>query len=66
MSRTHRGRAVHGRWAIAGLVGLLAFAWTAESTAQTNQFNPYFGKNRVKYDDPDWHIYDTDHFEIYY
>ncbi len=66
MSRTHRGRAVHGRWAIAGLVGLLAFAWTAESTAQMYQFNTYFGKNRVKYDDPDWHIYDTDHFEIYY
>lgn len=33
--------------------------------AQT-QFNPYYGKNRVKYDKFDWYIYETDHFEIYY
>ena len=29
-------------------------------------FNPFYGKNRVKYDKFDWHIYTTDHFEIYY
>ena len=29
-------------------------------------FNPFYGKNRVKYDNFDWHIYTTDHFEIYY
>ena len=35
--------------------------------AQTaDQFNPFYGKNRVKYDKFDWHIYETDHFEIYY
>ena len=66
MSRTHRGRTVHGRWAVAGLVGLLTVGWAAESMAQSNQFYPYYGKNRVKYDDPDWHIYETDHFEIFY
>ena len=65
MSRTHRVRTVYGRWAVAGLVGLLAFGWAAESMAQS-QFNPYFGKNRVKYDDFQWHIYTTDHFEIFY
>ena len=27
---------------------------------------PYFGQNRVRYDKFDWHIYQTDHFEIYY
>ena len=27
---------------------------------------PYLGKNRVKYDKFDWHIYTTDHFDIYY
>jgi hypothetical protein len=27
---------------------------------------PFYGKNRVKYDKFDWHIYTTDHFEIYY
>ena len=30
------------------------------------QFFPFYGKNRVKYDKFDWHIYTTDHFEIYY
>ncbi len=33
--------------------------------AQT-PFVPYFGKNRVHYDKFEWHIYKTDHFEIYY
>ena len=27
---------------------------------------PYFGKNNIHYDKFDWHIYTTDHFEIYY
>ena len=36
-----------------------------EMSAQS-QFIPYYGKNRVKYDKFDWHIYTTDHFEIYY
>ena len=66
MSRTHRGRTVYGRWAVAGLVGLLAVGWAAESMAQNQQFAPYYGKNRVKYDDFEWHIYETDHFEIFY
>src|SRR5687768_107813 len=29
-------------------------------------FVPYFGKNRIKYDHFKWHIYVTDHFEMYY
>jgi hypothetical protein len=33
--------------------------------AQT-QFAPYYGKNQVHYDQFEWHIYKTDHFEIYY
>jgi hypothetical protein len=37
----------------------------AELFAQT-PFVPYYGKNRIKYDRFDWHIYTTDHFEIYY
>ena len=44
--------------AVAGGVG-------AQLHAQQD-FNPYWGKNRVKYDRFDWHIYETDHFEIYY
>ena len=37
----------------------------APVTAQT-PYIPYFGKNRVKYDHFKWHIYVTDHFEMYY
>ena len=33
--------------------------------AQT-EFIPYFGKNQIRYDNFDWRIYNTDHFEIYY
>jgi hypothetical protein len=27
---------------------------------------PYYGKNRIRYDDFKWKIYTTDHFEVYY
>jgi hypothetical protein len=37
----------------------------AVASAQT-QFVPYFGKNNIHYDNFDWQIYTTDHFEIYY
>ncbi len=49
----------------AGLATLMMFIGVGEIYAQYN-FNPYYGKNRVKYDKFDWHIYTTDHFEIYY
>jgi hypothetical protein len=31
-----------------------------------SQFAPYYGKNQIHYDKFDWHIYKTDHFEIYF
>lgn len=43
--------------ALAGLPGL--------ATAQTG-YVPYFGKNQIRYDNFDWHTYQTEHFEIYY
>ncbi len=46
--------------AVVGAILLPAFA-----AAQT-PFVPYFGKNRVKYDKFDWHIYRTEHFDIFY
>jgi hypothetical protein len=49
----------------AGLAFLLLVTGAAELFAQT-AFVPYYGKNRIKYDNFDWHIYTTDHFEIYY
>ena len=33
--------------------------------AQT-PFVPYYGKNSIRYTKFDWHVYKTDHFEIYY
>ena len=65
MSRT-LGRTVHGRWAAAGLVGLLALGWAATTSTAQTQYNPYYGKNLVRYNNFDWHIYETDHFEIFY
>jgi hypothetical protein len=47
------------------LVALLVAAPARLATAQTSMV-PYFGKNNIHYDKFDWHIYTTDHFEIYY
>ena len=43
------------------LIAVLA----ADSAAQT-PYVPYYGKNKIRYDNFEWHIYTTDHFEIYY
>ncbi|MGE3955804.1 MAG: hypothetical protein AB7H96_03725 [Vicinamibacterales bacterium] len=43
----------------------LTLAAAPPASAQT-PFVPYFGKNNIHYDNFDWHIYTTDHFEIYY
>jgi WD40 repeat protein len=51
--------------AVAVAVGLMAFAWVRSAAAQTSMV-PYFGKNNIHYDKFEWHIYQTDHFEIYY
>ncbi|MBI2222249.1 MAG: PD40 domain-containing protein [Acidobacteria bacterium] len=40
-------------------------AATVAAHAQT-PFFPYHGKNRIQYDSFEWHVYTTDHFEIYY
>ena len=67
MSCTPCGRAIRSRVVRAGLIGALALGWSVDAMGQAaTQFNPYFGKNRVKYDDFQWHIYTTDHFEIFY
>ena len=47
------------------LVILLLVGYARFAAAQT-PFVPYFGKNDIHYDKFDWHIYTTDHFEIYY
>jgi hypothetical protein len=50
---------------IGPLLAVLLVGHATPAAAQT-PFVPYFGKNLVHYDTFDWHIYTTDHFEIYY
>ncbi|MDP7294268.1 MAG: hypothetical protein QGG24_03000, partial [Vicinamibacterales bacterium] len=49
----------------AGLALLFVLGASLTATAQ-NQFVPYYGKARVKYDKFNWQIYETDHFEMFY
>lgn len=40
---------------------------TAESqVSRQTRYVPYYQKNRIRYDTFKWHIYTTDHFEIFY
>ena len=38
----------------------------AKQVNAQSQMAPYYGKNQIHYDSFEWHIYKTDHFEIYY
>ncbi len=58
-------RRIEGR-ITALLASLFLFCGAVTGIDAQSQFNPFHGKNRVKYDKFDWHIYTTDHFEIYY
>jgi hypothetical protein len=46
--------------------GVVAILLAASSVSAQTGFYPYYGKNRIKYDAFDWHIYTTEHFEIFY
>jgi hypothetical protein len=50
---------------VVAVLAVLVAGWSAELSAQT-PYVPYFGKNNVHYDKFEWHIYTTDHFEIFY
>jgi hypothetical protein len=43
-----------------------AFAVAGGAASAQTPFVPYYGKNQIRYDNFRWHIYTTDHFEIYY
>jgi hypothetical protein len=47
------------------LAALTSLALPQAAAAQTD-FVPYYGKNQIRYDNFEWQIYTTDHFEIYY
>jgi hypothetical protein len=63
--RTMRAGSLHCfsllTWAVAA-----ALVGQARAVAAQTQMVPYFGKNNIHYDKFEWHIYTTDHFEIYY
>jgi WD40-like Beta Propeller Repeat len=63
--RTRFSRGTPAPAGVALLVLALVFGAGLEALAQT-PYVPYFGKNRIRYDDFKWKIYTTDHFEIYY
>jgi len=51
------------------LAGVVAFVLTAGMPAPVDAqtpYVPYFGKNRVRYDNFNWQIYETDHFKIFF
>src|SRR5918996_367905 len=48
------------------LCAVLALIGGAQPAAAQTEFVPYFGKNQIKYDNFDWQIYTTEHFEIFY
>ena len=60
--RTRRNLA--GRF-VGAMAALAVISFGTPVHAQT-PFVPYFGKNQIRYDTFRWHIYTTDHFEIYY
>src|SRR6476620_5440168 len=60
--RTRRNLA--GRF-VGAMAALAVVSFGTPIHAQT-PFVPYFGKNQIPYDTFRWHIYTTDHFEIYY
>jgi hypothetical protein len=62
-TRTPRGE---GTRLLAGLLLILWAVGSAVETSAQTQFVPYFGKNAIRYDNFNWHIYTTDHFEIFY
>jgi hypothetical protein len=47
------------------LLALALLGVPGVAVAQTG-YIPYYGKNQIRYDNFDWHTYQTDHFEIYY
>jgi hypothetical protein len=66
-NRSARGLAPAGvvRSALAATILLLTAGLVADAFAQT-PYVPYYGKNKIRYNNFEWHIYTTDHFEIYY
>src|SRR5687768_17988645 len=63
--RTRNTRGTSTPVGVALLAMALVLGLGLDAFAQT-PYVPYFGKNRIRYDDFKWKIYTTDHYEIYY
>ena len=48
------------------LVAISLLAGGVEQAFAQTPYVPYYGKNRIRYNDFKWKIYTTDHFEMYY
>ena len=49
-----------------GLAAVFLFSEATAPLSGQTPYVPYFFKNNIRYDKFDWHIYKTDHFEIYF
>jgi hypothetical protein len=66
MRLSSRRRSARGSLVALPLLVVFACVGLAGAASAQTPFVPYFGKNNIHYDRFDWHIYTTDHFEIYY
>src|SRR5215217_494001 len=65
--RTRTTRTTRGTVAPMALaVALLFTSGAVEQAFGQTPYVPYYGKNRIRFNDFKWNIYKTDHFEIYY
>jgi hypothetical protein len=63
--RTRKTRGTLAPTGIA-LLALLMLGGAVQETFAQTPYVPYYGKNRIRYNDFKWNVYKTDHFEIYY
>ena len=63
-----RTRLLRGAFARAAApaIAMVFLAVAARDLSAQTPYVPYFGKNQIHYNNFDWYIYKTDHFEIYY
>jgi hypothetical protein len=54
------------RGTFAALMAMVLVTGLAHEALAQTPYVPYFGKNKIRYDDFKWKIYTTDHFEIFY
>src|SRR5688572_33155202 len=65
-TRRPRGPVTSAGVPLSVLAAALLFVGSAAPAVAQTPYVPYYGKNRIRYDNFNWHIYTTDHFEIFY